>query len=337
MAAPSPLWYATRGLGMVLFIVLTANVAVGIMITQRWRTPGSPGFVVVGLHRNVALLALPLLALHGLTVILDPFAGLGLKDITVPFASSYRPFWLGLGVLSGELLMAVVATSLLRARIGLRAWRVIHWLAYVSWPLALLHGLGTGSDSRGAWALAIYAACLAAVAVAVGIRLLAGEGGRSGWRRGMALLGPLGIVAVLAWALAGPMQPGWAAAAGTPKRLIAGLQSPSPRPDPSPAPAGIPTGLDDQLSVSASQSGGSLVLNMVDRSDSSIQLVLTVPSQTATSGPLVVRVGGRLACRTQATLNEGATASCGGTQLQIVVEQSEDGSLSGRLTTGPRG
>ena len=69
-----------------------------------------------------------------------------LVDVVVPFVGAYRPFWLGLGALALDLLAALIVTSLLRARIGLRAWRAVHWVAYACWPVALVHGLGTGSD-----------------------------------------------------------------------------------------------------------------------------------------------------------------------------------------------
>src|SRR4051794_29845861 len=110
MGAGSPLWYASRGLGLVLLIVLTASVVLGALTSERWRTAEGPRFLVAGLHRSLSLLALPLLALHGLTVLLDPFARLGPADVSIPFVSGYRPLWLGLGVLGGELLLAVLAT-----------------------------------------------------------------------------------------------------------------------------------------------------------------------------------------------------------------------------------
>ena len=93
------------------------------------------------------------LALHILTSVLDSFAPISLLDAFIPFAGSYRPFWLGLGAVAFDLLLAVTITSLLRQRIGFTSWRAIHWLTYASWPIALVHGLGTGSDvdGRGCW------------------------------------------------------------------------------------------------------------------------------------------------------------------------------------------
>jgi sulfoxide reductase heme-binding subunit YedZ len=216
----SPLWYASRGLGLALLLVVTGAVVLGVVTSGRWRAGEEPRFLAAGLHRSLSLLALPLLALHGLAVLLDPFAKLGLADVTIPFASAYRPVWLGLGVLAGELLVALAVTSLLRRTLGYAAWRFLHWAAYLAWPLALLHGLGTGSDTRAGWALLVYGASLASVLAAVLMRLLGGPAPRRPWRVWTAALASAAAVAIVGWTAAGPLQPGWARAAGTPPALL---------------------------------------------------------------------------------------------------------------------
>src|SRR5205823_10929361 len=107
------------------------------------------------------------IAVHVVTTVADGFAPIGLLDAVVPFRSPYRPLWLGFGAVAFDLLLALIATSLLRARLGVRAWRAVHWLAYACWPLALVHSLGTGSDARAGWLEAIAAAAIAAVVAAV--------------------------------------------------------------------------------------------------------------------------------------------------------------------------
>src|SRR4030081_1916682 len=165
------LWYTARGAGVVSLLLLTGSVGLGVAST--WRTsPGScPRFLVGALHRNVALLTLVFLGIHIVTAVVDPFTHRGWTAAVIPFASWYRPFWLGLGTIAAELLVAIVATSLLRRFLGYGAWRAIHWLTYASWPVALIHGLGTGTDSGSAWLRALDVACLVAVLVAVGARL----------------------------------------------------------------------------------------------------------------------------------------------------------------------
>ena len=166
------LWYATRGAGVVSLLLLTGVVVLGVLSVHRFEMAGWPRFLTVGLHRNVSLLAVVFLALHILAAVVDPFAHLGWVPVLIPFGSYYRTFWLGLGTIAAELVAAIVLTSLLRGLIGAGAWRLVHWLAYAAWPVAVLHGIGTGTDAGSAWLLAIQVLCGLAVAAAVGLRLL---------------------------------------------------------------------------------------------------------------------------------------------------------------------
>jgi predicted ferric reductase len=170
------LWFATRGAGVVSMLLFTAVVVLGVITTMRWQTDRWPRFLTVELHRTISLLSVVFLGVHILTAILDPFTNLGLAAALVPFASSYRPLYVGLGVLSIYLGGAVLVTSLLRERVGLRLWRAVHWLAYACWPLALIHSIGSGSDATATWMLAVDAVCVVPVAVAVAWRLVSARG-----------------------------------------------------------------------------------------------------------------------------------------------------------------
>ena len=122
----------------------------------------------------MALLSIVFVALHVVTAILDPFTSLGVLAAFVPLASSYRPLAVAAGVISVDLLIAVIITSLLRERIGHRAWRAVHWLAYAAWPLAVIHSLFAGTDAFAPWMLSILGACCLAVAARSCWRLVVG-------------------------------------------------------------------------------------------------------------------------------------------------------------------
>jgi predicted ferric reductase len=171
----SLLWYTTRGAGAVTLILLTAVVVLGVLSALRVQSESWPRFLTTGLHRNLALMTLVFLSLHIVTAVVDPYTNLGWAAALIPFSSSYRTLWLGLGVISFELLVAIVVTSLVRVMLGHRVWRAIHWLTYAAWPIGVVHGLGTGTDTWSAWMLAITAACVAAVGMAVALRLNAGS------------------------------------------------------------------------------------------------------------------------------------------------------------------
>jgi sulfoxide reductase heme-binding subunit YedZ len=219
LASTKLAWYLTRSSGFVALILLTASVALGVLAMARLRTTAWPRFVTQALHRNVSLLSVCFLGAHIATTVLDGFAPIGWLDAVVPFLSPYRPIWLGLGALAVDLLIAVVATSLLRRHIGYRAWQAVHLTSWLAWPIAMLHGLGTGSDSQTGWAQAIYVACAATVLVACWCRLAIGWPAHAGTRVAGAIASVVLPVLIVAWALSGPLQPGWAKRAGTPSSL----------------------------------------------------------------------------------------------------------------------
>ncbi len=218
--SPSPLWYTTRATGMLALLMLTASVVLGILATIRFATPRWSRVITSGLHRNVSLLVLVFLAIHILTAELDTFAPVGWLAVVIPFASAYRPLWLGLGTAASDLLVALAATSLLRTRMGYRSWRAVHWAAYACWPVALAHALGTGTDTRLRWVLLIDAACIAAVLGMLWWRLAAGWPANPAIRLTSAAVSLATPIALGAWLLAGPLAPGWAARAGTPAALL---------------------------------------------------------------------------------------------------------------------
>ena len=166
------LWYTTRGAGVVSMVLLSGVMALGMLTRARAGGLRWPRFLTAALHRDLSLMALVFLALHIVTAVVDPYTHLGITAAIIPFGSYYRTFWLGLGTVALELMLAVAATSLLRARIGQRAWRAVHWLAYGCWPIAIFHGLGTGTDAGSTWMSVTTVVCVAAVVAAGAFRLL---------------------------------------------------------------------------------------------------------------------------------------------------------------------
>jgi methionine sulfoxide reductase heme-binding subunit len=165
------LWYASRATGVVTLVLLSAVVVLGVLVNRQGRLPGLPKFAVTGLHRSISLIAVVFLALHVLSAVADKFVTIQLISVIVPFTSSYLPLQIGLGAVALDLMLAVIITSLLRARIGRRLWRGMHWLAYAAYPVALVHSITSATDLRSGGLLALTAGCVLGVAAAVCYRL----------------------------------------------------------------------------------------------------------------------------------------------------------------------
>ncbi|MGW1800120.1 ferric reductase-like transmembrane domain-containing protein [Streptomyces sp. NPDC001984] len=209
-AGPSPLWFATRAGGTIALILLTATVVLGITVGGQYAPKRIARFEISALHRNLSLLTLAFLVLHVLTTVADTYVNVTLLDVVLPFASAYRTLWLGLGAVAFDLLLAVLLTTAVRLRLGVRRWKAVHWLAYGSWPLALFHAAGTGTDTKVSLQLLLYAACLLAVLASVWWRLYRAGPGRLSMRLAAGAATALVPVVLIAFLTTGPLRPGWA-------------------------------------------------------------------------------------------------------------------------------
>jgi sulfoxide reductase heme-binding subunit YedZ len=157
------LWYTMRATGVVALVLLSGAMVLGILTAGRTSSQAWPAFARADLHKRVSLLAMVFLAFHVLTAVLDTYVSVGWASALVPFASPYRPLWTGLGTMGVDLILAVAVTSALRQRINPRTWRGVHWLAYGSWPVAMAHSLGMGTDATTLWMDGLAGVCTVAV------------------------------------------------------------------------------------------------------------------------------------------------------------------------------
>jgi Ferric reductase like transmembrane component len=327
--SPSAYWYLARGTGAVSLLLLTASVVLGIVGSVRFAAPRWPRFAIDAVHRDVSLLVLVVLAIHIVTSVLDGFAPIRLFDGLIPFVTPYRPLWMGLGTLSFDLLLAIAITSLVRRRLGYRAWRAVHWLAYASWPVAVLHGLGTGSDVKQWWMLGLTAACIMAVLVAVWTRIASVSADHAGLRAPATALAVVTPIGLAIFTLAGPLQHGWARRAGTPASLLGRRAA---------VPAGASSsGASGSSSASSSASSGSGVLG----SSFTSTLSGNVSQSQAAGGAIVdlsLHVNGRVHGRLRVRLGGvpiaggGGGLSMTGSQVDLAVA-GQPSVLQGRITS----
>ncbi len=166
------LWFATRASGLTSIVLLTVTVVLGALTAGRGAPLGLPAFVRTSLHRTLSLVMVCFVALHVITAISESYVDIGWLSLLVPFTAGYEPFWVGLGTFAFDLLVAIMVTSLLRQRMPQRSWRIVHWLTYALWPIALAHGFGT-STADGTLVTAITIGCAVAGLTAIGWRFAA--------------------------------------------------------------------------------------------------------------------------------------------------------------------
>ena len=164
-------WLLARASGLTAYAVLTLSVLAGLVLKSRPFARLKPA-VVTEIHRTLALTGVGALVLHGLSLVLDSTVKVSLLALVVPGLVSYRPAAVATGVLAAWLLAAITASFWLRKRIGIRTWRRLHWLTYLLFAAATLHGIAAGTDTSRSWAAGLYLGSLAAVTAATAWRAL---------------------------------------------------------------------------------------------------------------------------------------------------------------------
>ena len=163
-------WYLTRATGLVSFVLLTGSVALGLLMTGKAASRLRRN-ATYDLHRFVALLTLILTVVHTFIVLPDAFIGFSVWELLVPFASPYRATYMALGTLSLYLMGVVIATFYMRPFVPYSAWRAIHYATFAVFVMALVHGIGAGSDGGTVWAQALYWASGGGILALLGLRV----------------------------------------------------------------------------------------------------------------------------------------------------------------------
>ena len=141
------LWYVTRAAGVMAYLLLWLSTAWGLAVSSKILDPLLQRFFTYDMHQFISLLALGFIALHVVVLLADKYLPFSIAQILVPFAASYRPVWVGVGVIGFYLTLLVSVTFYLRQRIGFQMFRVIHYASFVAYLAALAHGLLAGTDS----------------------------------------------------------------------------------------------------------------------------------------------------------------------------------------------
>lgn len=154
-SAPNPLehgwWIASRSAGVVSLLAVTISVILGLLMANGLPRRKGANRIMLSLHESTALAGLVALAVHGVTLLGDPWMNASLVNISVPFTIGYRPLWTSVGIIGGWLAIALGLSFYARRRIGTKRWRNAHRATVLAWALGLAHTLGAGTDAEEPW------------------------------------------------------------------------------------------------------------------------------------------------------------------------------------------
>jgi len=178
--APNPAehawWLASRASGIVAMLLITASVFIGLTLSTRvMKGPGVSRWLITA-HEQAALAGLVSIAIHGVTLLGDPFLNPGVTGIAVPFAGPYKTLYVGIGILGGYLAALLGLTFYAKKRIGVARWKKLHRLTIVAYGMSVIHTVGAGTDFQpGSWPMLAVVAPVGPIAVLFVQRMLAGR------------------------------------------------------------------------------------------------------------------------------------------------------------------
>jgi sulfoxide reductase heme-binding subunit YedZ len=171
-ASNQTVWYVVRGTGIIAFMLLTASVVVGLLISTRSLPSGRPRVDLFEIHAFTSLLGLGFVSVHMFTLLLDSFVSFSPAQLLVPFTSTYRPFAVSLGIVGMYTMSVVYGSFWARRYIGHKRWRTLHYASFAGFFVVALHGMLSGADSHTAWMFAVYTLSIGAVLALTAKRFL---------------------------------------------------------------------------------------------------------------------------------------------------------------------
>jgi DMSO/TMAO reductase YedYZ heme-binding membrane subunit len=164
-------WYVTRISALLAYLALTASVLYGLLLSTKLLDRIAHRAVSFTLHQDLASIGLALALVHAAVLMIDRSVPYSPLEVVVPFSGPYRPLWVGIGQLALGLTIVVLFSFHVRRRIGQKTWRQVHYLSFLAFLAATMHGLMAGTDSGASWAFAGYLAAITSVSVLLAYRV----------------------------------------------------------------------------------------------------------------------------------------------------------------------
>lgn len=168
-------WLGSRALGVAAIVLIALSVGMGLALGGRMR-PGPGGSALLRrVHEAIALSGLIAVAGHGVLLLGDPFLRPGLAGILLPFQMAQQPVWTGVGIVAGWLAAIVGLSFYVRKQIGAKVWRWLHRWTLAVYVLSLIHTIGSGTDARSTWLIAVLVLTPLPIVFATAYRALPAE------------------------------------------------------------------------------------------------------------------------------------------------------------------
>ena len=173
-------WYAARITALLAYLALSASTVYGLLLSTKLLDRIAHRPVSFTLHQDLAGIGVALALVHAAVLMIDRSVPYTPVEVLVPFAGPYRPLWVGIGQVMLGLALIVLLSFYVRKRLGTRTWRTVHYLSFVVFVGATVHGLMAGSDTSASWVYLGYLSMTAVVVFLTTYRVFLALAGRRG-------------------------------------------------------------------------------------------------------------------------------------------------------------
>ncbi len=142
------IWLAARATGITSYLLLTGLVILGLVLSHptnqsTWQLSKR----IFPWHENLFVFVVAFVVVHVVSIVLDPFAGVGWAGSFIPGLSGYRTAPVALGTLGLYAALVSGVTGRWTKLLPRGLWLTLHRFALVAWILSWMHGLLAGTDS----------------------------------------------------------------------------------------------------------------------------------------------------------------------------------------------
>jgi uncharacterized membrane protein YczE len=174
-------WLFERVFAWMAYLAMTGSVVYGLMLSTRLLDVIARRPISFALHVDLAAFGIAFASVHAALLLLDTSVGFTPAQVLVPGLSPYEPVALAFGQVALYLAIVVLASFYLRKWMSQRVWRTLHYVTFLSFVGATVHGIAAGTDTSTPWALATYLGAAAVVTFLLTYRIAVSVASRLGY------------------------------------------------------------------------------------------------------------------------------------------------------------
>lgn len=142
------IWLAARAAGLVGLVLIALLVVLGILLSHPEQTQWKLAKRIYPWHESLWVFVFAFMIVHVVSLVIDPYAGVGIRGALIPGLSEYRTAPVAVGVIGLYALLISAVTARYTRLLPTGWWLKLHRFSGVVLALTWSHGVLAGTDTR---------------------------------------------------------------------------------------------------------------------------------------------------------------------------------------------